>query len=106
MVRAYNKRPNWRESNGKIYLNRRVNFIVPLDKIPEYVLNLYKTFVLSQAPAIHCCEQHIRNAKSILRRYGLLAKEKKASVKDNWAAYQREYRQKKKLNALQSNSVI
>ena len=106
MTRTYNKRQEWRESNGKIYLNRQVDFQVPLHKIPENVINIYKTFILSTHPPTICkkyedqkqySEQHIKNAMSTLRRYGLIKKEKKKTVRDDWAGYQREYRQKRRV---------
>ena len=82
--RSYIKKANsWRESNGKIYLNRKIDFEVPLSQIPDSVMNLYNTFVLSKTPVSMYSSNYIKTSMMILRQYKLIPNPKKKTECDN-----------------------
>jgi len=70
--RNYTTRCAWEERNGKIYLNRKVEFKVPQEKFPNYVLNLYARFVASKNGTNQYSTSYAKSAMMLLQRYKLV----------------------------------
>ena len=67
----------WEERNGKIYLNQKVEFKVPQEKFPNYVLNLYACFVASKNSTNQYSTSYAKSAMMLLQRYKLVKKNTK-----------------------------